>query len=441
MGLLLVWTALMAFALVKNKSDQSINAYIPKNANLIFKLNSKDFFKSSTYSLIFSSKDQQLLNSFEAFLNKQRKGTGKSTDFGIDFVSDFTFYAQDFNQGQNYVILFNLMNRKKFLKNMPASLSKNQAMAIKGNMGALVTYYGEQPAKQAKIKAFAQGIFKKTSGFKFSFAKEELFNTNFTNYRVNSQLFIDKGKISSSISETQFKIQGELDVEFEEGLTRRWSLIPALSDNPLHIENSIFSKMMQDTIQRYMEKMGISSPPINHVSFNYYGIKLQFTDKTDIGVIFTPIFDLIVTFDSKYDVDEIFKNSAQIEKFGFIRVNNAIVAEDVKYKIREIDSTTLYIGNNNELVIKRNKNDLFRISGDISRLTHVEGGGFFLNTMLNAYPPYKASKDLFEGIQRVKLVVKPKGKKVTIDGKIDFHPDHYLFNDLFKFYLNIKGEY
>lgn len=440
-GLLILWSALLIYSFVLNKHDEKANAYIPKDANFVFKMSFKDFLKSSTYSLIFNSQDQELLNSFEAFLNKQRQGKGKSNDYGIDFLSDFTLFGQKFKQGQNYVMIFKLVNPKKFTKNLPHYLNQNQAIAVQGDLGVLVTHYSESKISKSSLTAYAQGVFEHKREYNFAYGEREMFHVNLKDYLVNKDLTISKGEISSTITETEFDIDGELDLAVKNYSNRRWSLIPALSDNPLHIENSIFSRAMQDSIQNYMEMMGISSPAINHISLNYYGVKVQFTSETDLGIIITPIFDLIVTFDKPYSVDSIFKNSDKIEKFGFKRVNNAIYAGEVKYKIREIDSTTLYIGNNNELVIKRNHNDLFKISGDISRLTKFEGGGFMLNSIISSYPPYKASKDLFEGIRRVNLVITPQNNKILIKGRFNFRKDHYLFNDLLKFYLNMKGEY
>ncbi|MFN5417334.1 MAG: hypothetical protein ACK5B9_09780 [Flavobacteriia bacterium] len=433
LGLLILWVGLFFYATVLNKSNQEINNYIPEKANFVFTMKVKDFIKSATYSLIFNSRDQELLNVFEIFLNKQRTDDNSTNIFGIDFTQDFTVYGIDYKEGQAYVVVFDLMNPDNFDSNVVKLVSKNQVCLRKENIGFIANYFGKEKINQEELKLFLQNL-KSKSKSKTDRKQKELFNVTLRDFKINDEFKVKNGNIDSEIKDHEMQLNGEFTTYSKNYQTSNWTLIP----NGLHIENSLISNAMQDSLQAYLIKIGISLKRIDRISMNYYGVEIQETDK---GVIFTPLFDLLLTFKEEYNFNEVFKDLTYLNEFGFEKEKNVIHAGKLNYFIDSIDRTTFFIGNHENKVVRRKSKSLFSISGEITNLTTIKGGGFLINSVVGMFPPFKASKNMFEKVKSINLEAIPKNNKVAISGKIEFKEKKYVYNEFLRFYLTLQGEY
>jgi hypothetical protein len=432
LGLIFLWISLYIYASISNKSSQKALDYVPKQSNFLFKLNSKKFFKSTTYSLLFNSKDQELISSFENFMDKRREGTGKSDDFGIDFLSDVVIFGEKTSDGQNYVVVFNLMNPELFLKNMPSFLSNNQSFALDGNTGFVLTNFSTQKINNSSLKNYLNKIIKKKHLTKYAAEKSDFMSLKLNGFRVNDDYIAKNGNLTSFINEQELNLKGSLVLENPKDLKVEWSLIKA----GFHIETCLISKTIQDSIHSYLDKIGFNSPEIERISLNYYGVELQESSK---GLLVAPVFDLLLTFKKEFNQKEFLGDFKMLSEMGYKLEENLISANKINYFIDSIDSKNLFIGCHLNQVVKRKNNILFEMNGDASKLTDIKGGGF-IASFVQVLPPFKSSKNLFSSLEEIHLVSKQIEDKVEIDGKIKVKDDKFLYNEFLRFYLGFIGE-
>lgn len=430
-GLLILWAGLFFYSSVLNKANQRINQIVPENANFVFHLNAKEFLKSSTYSLIFNSKDQKLLNALEAYINKSRKGTGKTNDFGIDFMQDMCVFGQNFNGGQLYVMVFSLTQPEVFDKNAFYNMDDNQASFRRNEIGMIATYYGKKKISSQKISEHLSNIQFKS--YTIPLERKNFFDMSLRQFKVNDNFHITDGKITSNIDDKALNVKGSFQTNERDYEVSNWTLIP----DGFHIENSLISNAVQDSIQKYLYKIGISVGELDRISMNYYGIEVQ---EAETGILFTPVMDLLLTFKEDYKMQDIFKDTSYLNELGFEKVGNKILAGDITYTLDSLDSKTFFLGNHLNQVVRRKSRGLFEISGDASTLTSIKGGGFIVN-FIELLPPFKASKNLFEKIDYIHFEAIPdKNNLVEVQGSLKVKEGAYIYNEFLRFFLTSKGE-
>lgn len=431
-GILILWVGLFFYANILNMSDKKISKLVPQDANFVFQLNVKNFIKSSTYSLLFNSKDQDLLNAFENYLNKKRKGTGRSDDFGIDFMQNLTIYGQKIEQGQIYVMLFNLVNKKKFEKNIAHFLLDNQSYTRMDDIGMIITYFGKEKLSKKELNK----IVMKTAGEKYHsplvFSETSFFDLDLNGFIVNEDIQIKTGTITSEVNDRTLNVEGKFISKTPETGGANWSLI----SGGLHIENALISRAMQDSIYKYIQKIGVSLYQLKRISMNYYGVEIQDTDK---GIVLAPRFDLLITFKNTFSLDKIFSKPDKMVEFGLTRKGNVIQAGKLSYYIDSLDQHTLFIGRNPNQVVKRKNQILFSVNGDVSNLTKLKGGGF-ISSFVELLPPFRASKNLFEQIEFIDIKASQNHTNVRVKGGFRFKQNAYLYNEFLRCYLTLKGE-
>lgn len=431
-GLLILWAGLFFYASILNKSNEDLKHYIPEDANFVMNFEVKNFIKSATYSLIFNSKDQDLLNTFDLFLSKQRKGKGKTKEIGIDFTQDIVLFGKKHKKGQVYVVLFNILSKKRFDRNIRYYLSDKQQTLRKGNIGFIATYHGKNKINKQELIALLEGIEYNENTVKPTKVKE-FFKMDFNNYAVNENFNINRGQISTLIKDHHLQMKGDFSMNNSEYQVSKWTLIPA----GLHLENSLLTKNMQDSLRSYFTKMGIDYHEIDRFSMNYYGVEIQETDK---GVIFTPLFDLLLTFKEKYVFSNMFKDLSYLKEFGFEKEKNVLHAGQIHYFIDSIDQQTFFIGNHENQVVARKSKTIFNINGDLTNLTNIKGGGFIMNSVIGMFPPFKASKNIFEKVKTIDIQASAEDRHVKLKGNIEMKDNQYLYNEFLRFYLTLKGE-
>ncbi|MGV3630340.1 MAG: hypothetical protein ACO1O6_04000 [Bacteroidota bacterium] len=430
-GILILWCGLFFYAAILNKSNRDISRLVPADANFIFKVNMKEFVKSSAYSLIFHSKDQALLNAFEIYLDKQRKGE-QANRFGVDFTQDLTIFGKNYKGGEVYVMVFNLFNPKDFEENTKPLLTDKQTLLRKDNIGIVLTYFGKAKVTTSELDLFLAKLEFGDGKKDTPVASQEFINLALSDFKVNEKIHVEKGEIRSRVDENRMIVDGEFTTKTKSYEVSRWTLIP----NGLHIENSLISNAMQDTMQKYLQQIGISIDQVDRISMNYYGTEIQETEK---GILFTPIFDLLLTFKKEYSVQKMFGDFHFLEELGFEKENNIIHAGKLDYYIDSVDHHTFFIGNQLKQVVHRRSKNLFSVSGDISNLTSVKGGGF-ISSFIEMLPPFKASKNLFKNLRTVDFEAVPTGDKVKVTGQMTFTDNAYLYNEFLRFFLTLKGE-
>jgi hypothetical protein len=384
--------------------------------------------------MVFNSKDQDLLTSLEKYAFKKRQGTGKSNDYGIDFTSDLYVFTQDFKDGYNYVILFPLLDESLFLKNIPNYLEKNQSFTSKGNLGILVSHFSSSKISKVDLDTYLELLLKNKQKSKFEFIKSEneFTQAHLNSFTVNEDIIVDKGSFISTLDERKLDISGEFSLKSIPEITSKWKLNKA----GLHIESAMISKTIQDSIHNYFLQIGFQIADLKRISINYYGLEIQETDK---GLTFSPVFDLLLTFKNSFSIEDVISDESLLEELGFKREGNKFLAGNLTYTIDSLDCKNLFIGRNINQVALRKNTTLFEINGDLSQLTTINGGGF-ISSFIQAFPPFRASKELFSTLENVQISAELKNKELKLNGKIVAKKDKFIFNEFIRFFLAFKGE-
>jgi hypothetical protein len=436
-GLIIIWVSVLSFSMLfKNENKRQLQL-VPETNSFVFKLKFKDFLKSATYSMIFNSKDQKLLNTFQLFIKEQQKLQNKDNDFGINFFSDVLIFNEKYEKGDIYTIVVNLIDKNKFSQNLPAFLTNNQALTIKNEVGIIATYSGRNSNMKAEMENYLDRLSIKQKVKVNNIAKEnEFFNLTLNDYFINKNFEIKKGEISSEINERELNISGSFHLKKPFKRPRKWTLRQEYELRPFHVETSFFSPSVQDTLQNFLSKVGLKVPKIEGVSMNYYGLDIQ---DNEMGIIFTPRFDMILHFENKIKNEDLFFDREQLLKFGFDYNGVYLKAGDIHYAIEKLDERTLFIGFNRNLITKKNDRILMKISGDLGKITEISGGGF-VQSMINIIPPYKAAKDFFLTTEEFKITMAPRSNYLLfIRGNIKIQEKFYFYNEFLKFYMTLKG--
>lgn len=432
LSIIFLWVSLYFYASLNNKSNQEGLNYIPKNANFIFKFNTKNFLKSSSYSLLFNSKDQELITSLDNFISKQKIDDFSNKDaLGINFTSDLVLFGVEINQSQNYVFVFNLTNPELFNKNIYSLLGKNQVASVDENSGFVLTNFSDDIPKKNILKKYLSEIIKQKHKAKFTKENSDFFQLNVENFKVNSDYTAKKGTITTRINDKELKISGQIELTNAPSIDSKWSLLK----KGLHLETCLISNTIQDSIQKYLNFIGFDSKAIQRISLNYYGMELQDSKQ---GLLAAPVFDLLLTFKEPFQLKNFFKDESSLNKLGYFKNGNVINAGKIAYYVDSIDSKNLFIGRHLNQVVKRKNNILFEINGDASMLTTLKGGGF-ITSFVQVLPPFKSSKDLFTSFKTMDISSKQINNKVEIKGTLKMKDDKFLYDEFLRFLLNFQG--
>jgi hypothetical protein len=432
LGLIFLWVSLFLYASLANKSSQKALDYIPNTHNFLFKINSKNFFKSSSYSILFDSKDQDLLSKLETHLNKRVDDSGQIQNFGIDFTSDLYIFGEKILGAQRYVVIFNLLDEKVFRENFSKLLNKNQQLDVEGKTGFIVTEFSTNRTSKADLKSYLASIIKNKHLSKFVPQNDEFMSVKLNSFVVNEDYSAKEGEIKTLINDQELNLSGTIKLENPKPISSQWTLLKS----GFHLETSLISPTIQDSIANYIKVLGLKTEEIQRISMNYYGMELQESEK---GLIAAPVFDLLLTFKSKYKLKDVFQDLSKLENLGYSKKGNLLTAGKINYFVDSIDSKNLFIGRNINKVVKRKNNVLFEINGDATKLTTIKGGGF-ITSFIQVLPPFKSSKDLFNSFESLNISSKQQGELVQIKGKIKVKNERYLYNEFLKFYLGMVGE-
>lgn len=437
-GIMIIWVSVLSFSVLFIKENQRQLQLIPETSNFVFKLKFKDFLKSATYSMIFSSKDQQLLNTFQKFYKNQQNISDKDNDFGINFFSDVIIFGDKFENDELYVIIVNLVDEKKFKKNLPSYLTSNQSLLVKNDVGIIASYTGEKTNLRVKIDSYLANLKIHNTLHENKNKENEFFNLSLNDYYINKDIHIKKGKIFSYLNEKELNIKGTFTLKNPFKRSRKWTLSEEYDLRPFHFETSFFLPSIHSNFQNILSKVGLKFPEIEGISINYYGLDIQDNEN---GIIFTPRFDMILNFEKDIKNEDLFFDNDQLLKFGFDHNGDNIKAGEINYVIKRLDNRTLFIGYNPNLIKKKKDDILMEISGDLGKITEINGGGF-VKSMINIIPPYKASNNLFSTIQKYRISIAPQGNNLLlVNGKIRLYDQFYLYNEFLRFYMTLEGIY
>jgi hypothetical protein len=240
-----------------------------------------------------------------------------------------------------------------------------------------------------------------------------------------------KGQMNVQLLSNQLILKGEF-IGQKNISTSNWTL----KKDGFHLLSGIIPQNLADTLQSKMNTDGFNLPKINRLSVNYRG--------TNIGENnILPDGDLLLSFDSKLDRKALVENQIPWQKLGFVVEASTpngllLIKEEKAYTLRILDDFTLFFGSNTSNLVQQKNTDLFLLEGDLTNITEINGGGL-MTVGLNFYPPYKASKTLFQSLSVAEIKFKAMNGKDKLTGKFAFKNEKTVVTEMLRFLLTLNN--
>ncbi len=426
-GLLFLWgTFLLSEFLFAKKTNENA-FYIPESAEIVVKMDAKSFFQSAIYDVFLDDKDKEVFSQVEKMTQKDFDNSPWK-DAGIDLLSDVIYFEKSVSGGKITGFLFNLTDAKNFKANISSMVSENQFFNANENVGILISTTSGISDKLAKAFA-SQALTKKNVNPKIFTSENK--EGQILSLSTSSKSPFGKGQMNVQLLSNQLILEGEFTAQ-NNNSTSNWTL----KKDGFHLLSGIIPQNLADTLQSKMNADGFNLPKINRLSVNYRG--------TNIGENnILPDGDLLLSFDSKLDRKALVENQIPWQKLGFVVEASTpngllLIKEEKAYTLRILDDFTLFFGSNTSNLLQKKNTDLFLLEGDLTNITEINGGGL-MTVGLNFYPPYKASKTLFQSLSVAEIKFKAINGNNKLTGKFTFKNEKTVVTEMLRFLLTLNN--
>lgn len=431
-SLFLAWMLFFAARFFVVDESLKNQQFIPENATSVFHFNGSEAFSSIFHALVLSKKDIALQQQLDAFLKKKNESDEPFNASGIDFLKQFYIFTQPIEAYQITGILVPLSDEKAFL-NQFSTASKSIRIETTPQCGLILFVPSELEQERAKIKKYATEFFQKKSNY--SLQKSDGWGQFLIqNQTLAGVQFRSDSPIHVYNSDNEISWNGTFTMQHSDQLQLpNWSLSPA----HFHVSTAFTGGKMQDSLLRLISNFGLNLPKINYFSMNYDGIQLQESNGNP-ALLISPKMDVLLHFDTEFSIKSLIQDPSALQRLGFAYENQTLTSGAFVYRLDSLDAKTLFIGLNRDFIRKQKPTEIFTISGDISRLTSLSGGGF-IGGMIGMYPPYRASNSLFEAMDKTEIHWKINGSTATFTGKLNVKSGRNLYHELIRFMLTNSG--
>jgi hypothetical protein len=426
-GLLFLWgTFLLSEFLFAKKTNENA-FYIPESAEIVVKMDAKSFFQSAIYDVFLDDKDKEVFSQVEKMAQKDFDNSPWK-DAGIDLLSDVIYFEKSVSGGKITGFLFNLTDAKIFKANISSMVSENQFFNANENVGILISTTSGISDKLAKAFA-SQTLTKKNVNPKIFTSENK--EGQILSVSTSSKSPFGKGQMNVQLLSNKLILEGEFTAQ-NNNSTSNWTL----KKDGFHLLSGIIPQNLADTLQSKMNADGFNLPKINRLFVNYRG--------TNIGENnILPDGDLLLSFDSKLDRKALVENQIPWQKLGFVVEASTpngllLIKEEKAYTLRILDDFTLFFGSNTSNLLQKKNTDLFLLEGDLTNITEINGGGL-MTVGLNFYPPYKASKTLFQSLSVAEIKFKAMNGKNKLTGKFEFKNEKTVVTEMLRFLLTLNN--
>ena len=426
-GLFFLWgTFLLSEFLFAKKTNENA-FYIPESSEIVVKMDAKSFFQSAIYDVFLDDKDKEVFSQVEKMAQKDFDNSPWK-DAGIDLLSDVIYFEKSVSGGKITGFLFNLTDAKIFKANISSMVSENQFFNANENVGILISTTSGISDKQAKVFA-SKALSKKNVNPKIFTSENK--EGQILSVSTSSKSPFGKGQMNVQLLSNQLILEGGFTAQNNIS-TSNWNL----KKDGFHLLSGIIPQNLADTLQSKMNADGFNLPKINRLSVNYRG--------TNIGENnILPDGDLLLSFDSKLDRKALVENQIPWQKLGFVVEASTpngllLIKEEKAYTLRILDDFTLFFGSNTSNLLQKKNTDLFLLEGDLTNITEINGGGL-MTVGLNFYPPYKASKTLFQSLSVAEIKFKAMNGKNKLTGKFAFKNEKTVVTEMLRFLLTLNN--
>lgn len=370
MILAVIWGTFFIVASAYNKLENNNLNFIPASADIIIQIDTKSLMKQSISGLI-KHKDNDFIQLLKDLSSES--GAPKETNpNGIAYNTDVILFKLP-NKG-GIGAIFNLRNSDYFSE----YYAKKSELSVAVNEHVGMILFTPQPNNENSTTAHTL-----LAGSHVKLANEET-EESLVIWTKNTHQEFDKATVQ--IMDSVVKIEGEIANQFEQTPG-----INPIMPNGFHATLATIPATFNDSIQN---RFGDSIPTIAGISFNYFGTELI----EEPEFLIAPLGDFLIEFEDSVNIEyfkEYFLKTPIIDSI----VDNKFYYGPKLYHTHQLSDQLIYFGVDDYETIKHsNSSPLVHLSGDLTQLTLIEGGGFFKRVM-EIIPSYGASKLLASKIE------------------------------------------
>ena len=431
-SLLFIWGLFYVSSLFLKSSINTNLAYFPEDAEITMRIDGKKLAKNVANDLLFSSKDQVVLDKLINYITQESKD-GNVKKIGIDFLSEIGVFVKPIKNGKIIGVLVNLQSPKDFKENAPKITNTVVGISEKDNVGVLISYLSpNEILTDSDLQKIANAILhKKTTNPFFNPTSDK----TIVEIKTQNSIF---GKGSIAISEENNGFTFESTLQAQKSIPNNTSY--CLKTSGLHVSCAMIPDNYLAAFEQVFPILNKEQlPKIKAISWNYQGLNIQEGGTHNLGFFVQPMTDMLIEFEKPMHLNKHIQYTENFDKWGIKTNSKGLLIGNQEYIVDSLSPTSYFIGVNASNLIKRKNPYLLNIDGDLEDLLKISGSESISTFVEMIFPAFTSSKDFFKSIENTSIQIEQKGTKIKIKGKLKFKKNKYSYTECLRFMLALKG--
>ena len=428
---LLTASSLLIFICLNLLSTNQNNPLVPvpDDANWVLRLDAESFVKKEVYNTLFADKDDAFILKVRELIDKNFNGESDKKSLRIDPQEDIVLYGIDRNNNSYLLIAVQTKDAAAFTENIQAYCKSNQAGRALGHCGLFIQQIKGKKNRTELEKVLADLLnrpfkeLKKATPEKNEFIALDL-------RKLPSKSGFSSMKVSIQHRDKSINLEGEITYPKKLHPSLKFGLKP----EGVYVYSRFIPEALPDTLLNFLPDGLPHFKDIEAYAVDFKGTYLE--DQKDslpsiVGFLPTPVMNLIIQ--SKHDckVEDLWKAFPESVR----RPNLTLNFGNTVFHLKQLSSTTYFIGVDPNAVIPYSGNDVFFITGHLEKSTKIYGSTF-VTAFIENMGPVKAFNDFLNSSESIHIEIKPKsGTTYAIKGQINFkkgkHPLHEMTKMVF----------
>ena len=414
--------------LLPSKSIES--APIPKNYDWAVRIDASTFVKEELYSIVFQSKDEQLLNQLRNLIDRKWKSKGKNGGLYIDYQSDIIFYQKTENGNAFNGIILKTKRPNKCEQNIPAYLKSNQISKVKDNSLIIVTQKSGKSLTKTQLTALIEKYSAIDGSVEFIETKQQR-DLLQMNMRSSSNIeSMSNLKLGIRNSKNSISMYGNFTSNTS---NKNYEALYSISGKGVKIYSYALPNQFNDSIIQFFNLRNTFK--LTGISMDYHGLIMEEAVEdmyNKAGFTPIPMINAVFQFNSSITVEQLLQNLPE-----HFKVNSGkITFNNVKYSIKQIDERSIFIGLDPSTVEQQNQSNYIYLGGNFSKLFNLKAS-YFITTFFEAMPAVKATKSFLSKTEKVEFKANLNGTKGTINGQFLFNDKSHALNEVTKLFIGL----
>jgi hypothetical protein len=412
LGLLFLIGVLFGIILITDSllqtSKQSQLDYIPADAELVVRINSRSILSQTLQAVLIDSDDSKLVNKIYRKIIQRKRGGKQIASDGIDYLSDVVLFKMPFKTSYVIGVLVRLNDEDAFEEAIATNVTADRVAVAHNGVGLILSYNGTEKSHASAIdlEQLADNLLSNnTKKQKAPSSEESLIS-------VSGKL----GNFDLNLVDHEFILSGT----FAPNNTFQNITRSHLKENGFHISYTQLSDL----------SIEFPDAAIDYFDLNF----LEYGPAENNGLPKVNL-EMLIGFKKKTDLLALIS-----DKLGSAFVMNdnqkEISLMNQSFFYKKLNDSTYYLGSTEKPIIESTKStSLFKISGAPSTFFNYKAEGFAL-AIIEMNPLFHASKQLAMTTESINIkMMHEQDKKLSFSGKIIFKDGTYPLHEIVRFLL------